>query len=111
MKIKLTVLLSIAMLAAASCAPSFSVTMGNMPTQDPGAKIEAGMTTKAEVVELYGQPDFTGVDENGLPKWTWTHMGIYVKKAKDASITSFFNLEVSFDGELVSSYSYSQKAK
>src|SRR5210317_240577 len=93
MKIILVVLLSIAMLAAVSCAPSFSVTMGNMPGQDPGARIEAGMTTKAEVVELFGQPDFTGIDENGLPKWTWTHLGVKATPGKEATITSFFNLE------------------
>jgi len=111
MKIKLAVLLSIAMLAAASCAPTFNVTMGNMPAHDPGAKIEAGMTTKAEVVELFGQPDLTGVDTDGLLKWTWTHLGVKATPGKEATITSFFNLEVSFDGELVSSFSYSRKAE
>ena len=111
MKTRLAVMLSIALLAAAGCAPTFNVTMGNMPTQDPGAKIEAGMTTKAEVVELFGQPDFTGVDADGLLKWTWPHLGIEATPGKEATITSFFNLEVSFDGELVSSYSYSRKAE
>lgn len=111
MKTRLLILLSMILLATVACAPTFNVTMGNMPTQDPGAKIEAGMTTKAEVVELFGQPDFTGVDADGLLKWTWTHLGVEVKAGKDASITSFFNLEVSFDGELVSSYSYSRKAQ
>ncbi len=109
--LRLVVLLSITLLASVACAPTFNVTLGNMPTQDPGAKIEAGMTTKAEIVQMYGQPDLTGVDENGLPKWTWTHMGIEATPGKEATITSFFNLEVSFDGELVSSFSYSQKAK
>ena len=111
MNIRLVVLLSITLAASVACAPTFNVTLGNMPTQDPGAKIEAGMTTKAEVVELFGQPDFTGVDEEGLPKWTWTHMGIEATPGKEATITSFFNLEVSFEGELVSSFSYSKKAK
>ena len=111
MKIRLLILWSMILLATVACAPTFNVTMGNMPTQDPGAKIEAGMTTKAEVVELFGQPDFTGVDADGLLKWTWTHLGVEVKAGKDASITSFFNLEVSFDGQLVSSYSYSRKAQ
>ena len=73
--------------------------------------IKVGMTTKAELVELFGQPDFTGVDADGLLQWTWTHLGVEVKAGKDASITSFFNLEVSFEGDLVSSYSYSRKAE
>jgi hypothetical protein len=109
MKTRLLILLATIIFALAACAPTFNVTMGNMPTQDPGARIEAGMTTKAEVVELFGQPDFTGVDADGLLEWTWAHMGVEVKAGKDASITSFFNLEVSFDGELVKSYSYSKK--
>ena len=109
--LRLVVLLSITLAASVACAPTFNVTMGNMPTQDPGARIEADMTTKAEIVELFGQPDFTGIDSDGLQEWTWTHLGVEVKGGKDASITSFFNLEVSFDGELVSSYSYSRKAE
>jgi hypothetical protein len=111
MNIRLVVLLSITLAASVACAPTFNVTLGNMPTQDPGGKIEAGMTTKAEVVELFGQPDFTGVDADGLLKWTWTHLGVKATPGKEATITSFFNLEVSFDGELVSSYSYSRKAE
>jgi len=110
MKKQLLILLTMILFALVACAPTFNVTMGNMPTHDPGAKVEAGMTTKAEVVQLFGQPDFTGVDADGRPEWTWTHLGVEVKAGKDASITSFFNLEVSFDGDLVSSYSYSKKA-
>lgn len=106
----LITLLLTAVIFAAACAPTFNVTLGNMPAHDPGAKIEAGMTTKAEIVQLYGEPDFTGINEDGLPKWTWTHMGVEATPGKDATITSFFNLEVSFDGELVKSYSYSRKA-
>lgn len=106
-----TTILLTAVILVAACAPTFNVTMGNMPAHDPGAQIEAGMTTKTEIVELFGQPDFTGVDADGLVKWTWTHMAVEVKEASDASITSFFNLEVSFDGDLVSSYSYSRKAE
>ena len=109
MKTRLLILLSLSILALSACAPTLNVTMGRMPAEDPGAKIEAGMTTKGEVTKLFGQPDFTGVNEDGLPKWTWTHLGVEVKGGKDAAITSFFNLEVSFDGELVNSYSYSKK--
>lgn len=111
MKIRVLMLVSVMILVSGACAPTFNVTLGNMPTHDPGAKIEAGMTTKDDVVQLYGQPDFTGVDEKGLLKWTWTHMGVEATPGKEATITSFFNLEVSFDGEKVSSYSYSKKAE
>ncbi len=98
-------------LAAVACAPTFNVTMGQMPSQDPGAMIEAGMTTRSEVLEMFGQPDFTGIDADGLEKWTWAHMGVQVKAGKDADITSFFNMDVSFAGDLVDSFSYSKKAE
>ncbi|MDF1536579.1 MAG: hypothetical protein P1S46_08780 [bacterium] len=99
------------LLTIAACAPTFNVTMGQMPPRDPGAAIEAGMTTRGEVVEMFGQPDFKGMDADGLEKWTWTHMGVEIKAGKEANITSFFNLEVSFAGDLVSSFSYSRKAQ
>jgi hypothetical protein len=104
-------LLLIVLLAASACAPTFNVTMGQMPTQDPGAMIESEMTTKAEILEMFGQPDLKGVDADGLEEWTWAHMGVEIKAGKEANLTSFFNLEVSFDGELVDSYSYSKKAE
>jgi hypothetical protein len=85
--------------------------MGQMPSQDPGAMIEGGMTTKTEIVEMFGQPDFTGVDADGLEEWTWAHMGVEIKAGKEANLTSFFNLEVSFAGDLVDSYSHSKKAE
>jgi len=85
--------------------------MGKMPTLDPGTVIRSGMTTKSEMVGMFGDPDLTGVDEEGLVKWTWTHIGVEVKGGKDASITSFFNLEVSFREDKVNSFSYSRKAE
>jgi hypothetical protein len=82
-----------------------------MPAEDPGSKIQAGVTSKTELINIYGQPDFTGVDKDGLIQWTWTHLGVKATPGKEAAITSFFNLEVSFDGEKVSSFSYSKKAE
>ena len=108
--ITITILLTVAV-AAGACAPTFDVTVGQMPAYDPGSKIKTGVTTKTEMINLYGQPDFTGVDKDGLLKWTWTHLGVKATPGKEATVTSFFNLEVSFDGDLVSSYSYSKKAE
>jgi len=111
MKTRMLYLLGVIILTAGACAPTLNVTMGKMPASDPGTRIEKGVTSRAEIVELFGKPDFTGFDEDGLVKWTWTHLGVEVKGGKDASITSFFNLEVSFEGEKVSSFSYSRKAE
>ena len=103
--------LSVILLWITACVPTFHVTLGSMPDQDPGSKVESGVTTKAQILQLFGQPDFTGVDDDGFPRWTWTHLGVEVVGGRDASITSFFNLEISFDGEKVRSYSYSKKAE
>lgn len=111
MKIRFLITLMAIVFTVGACAPTFNVTLGQMPSQDPRSKIETGKTTKGEIVELYGEPDFTGVDEEGFAKWTWTHLGVEVKGGKEATITSFFNLEVSFDGEKVRNYSYSRKAE
>lgn len=104
-------ILLLVLLTAGACAPTFNVTMGQMPPQDPGAMIESGMTTKAEIIEMFGQPDFTGIDVDGLPKWSWGHMMVEIKAGKEANLQSFFSLEVSFAGDLVDSYSYSKKAE
>jgi outer membrane protein assembly factor BamE (lipoprotein component of BamABCDE complex) len=110
MKTRFLIALTAMVFTIGACAPTFNVTLGQMPSQDPGSKIEAGKTTKDEIVKLYGKPDFTGIDEDGFVKWTWTHLGVEVREGKEATITSFFNLEVSFDEDLVESYSYSRKA-
>ena len=111
MKAILKTIMLTAVILATACAPTFDVTVGLMPAHDPGSMIDPGVTTKTEVINLFGQPDFTGVDKDGLLQWTWTHMGIKATPGKEATITSFLNLEVSFDGEKVSSFSYSKKAE
>jgi hypothetical protein len=85
--------------------------MGQMPDKDPKAMIEAGMTTRTEILEMFGQPEFKGIDADGLEKWTWGHMTVEVKGGKEANLLSFFSLDVSFAGDLVDSYSYSKKAE
>lgn len=111
MKIRILILAASIMMVFSACAPTFNVALGRMPVQDPGAVIHDGVTTQSEVVKLFGAPDFKGVDSDGLVKWTWTQMSVEVKGGKDASITSFFNLEVSFKGDKVKSYSYSKKTE
>ena len=102
--------LLLAMLAA-GCAPTLNLSLGEIPTTDPGAVIERGMTTRQEVLERFGTPDLKGVDEDGLPTWTYTRMSLEVRQAKDATITGFFNLAISFEGDLVKSYRYDRKAE
>lgn len=94
----------------AGCAPTLTLSLGDMPTADPRAVIEAGMSTRQEVRDLFGPPDLEGFSEDGLPTWTYTRAVLEVRKARDASIASFFNLKVTFKGDLVDSYTYDRKA-
>ncbi|GBE14553.1 hypothetical protein BMS3Abin14_00597 [bacterium BMS3Abin14] len=98
-------------LLAVGCAPTFNLALGEIPATDPGAVIKGGVTTRQEVLEQFGTPDLKGVDKNGLPTWTYTRMSLEVKNARNATITGFFNLAISFEGDLVKSYSYDRKAE
>ncbi len=100
-----------ALLFFTGCAPTLTLSLGEMPAADPQAKIQAGMTTRQEIVGLFGQPDLAGVSEDGLPTWTYTRAVVEVAKAKDAVLTGYFNLKVTFKGDLVDSYSLDRKAQ
>ncbi len=106
-----TVLAVVILFLAVACAPSFNLTLGEIPAADPATNIKPGETTRGEVQGLFGPPDMEGVNDDGRPTWTYTRMSIEVEKASDARMTEFFNLTVSFDGDVVNSYSYDRKAK
>lgn len=96
---------------ATACAPSFNLTLGEIPAADPMTNIKPGETTRGEVQGLFGPPDMEGVNDAGQPTWTYTRMKVKVEKASDARMTEFFNLTVAFDGDVVGSYSFDRKAK
>lgn len=106
-----TVLAVVILFFTVACAPSFNLTLGEIPAADPATNIKPGETTRGEVQGLFGPPDMEGVNDDGRPTWTYTRMSIEVEKASDARMTEFFNLTVSFDGDVVNSYSYDRKAK
>jgi hypothetical protein len=107
----LMVLLVSILFLTVACAPSFNLTLGEIPAADPKTNIKPGETTRGEVQGLFGPPDMEGVNDDGRPTWTYTRMSVEVEKASDARMTEFFNLTVSFDGDVVNSYSYDRKAK
>jgi len=106
-----TVFLVAAALVMVACMPKLYVSVGEIPAKDPGAVIEPDMTTRQDVIDNFGQPDLEGVDDDGLPTWTYTRISMEVIKGKDAKLLALFNLKISFDGDLVKSYSYDKKAK
>jgi len=94
-----------------ACAPSFNLTMGEIPATDPMTNINPGQTTRGQVQGLYGPPDLEGVNDAGEPTWTYTRMSVFVEKASEAQMTEFFNLVVAFNGDRVSSFSFDRKAR
>ncbi len=100
-----------AALAITACMPNMYLSIGEIPAKDPGAVIEADMTTRQDIIESFGQPDLEGVDDDGLPTWTYTRISMEVIKGKDAKLLALFNLKITFDGDLVKSYSYDKKAE
>ncbi|UCF31558.1 MAG: hypothetical protein JSV26_03865 [bacterium] len=105
-----TLIMSVVLLMAASCAPTLHLSLGEIPAADPGKHIRAGVTSRQEVLDTFGQPDLEGFDKEGLPTWTYTRMSVQIVKAKEATMTEFFNLEISFRDDVVQSFSYDLKA-
>ncbi len=103
--------LAVFTLLTASCAPTLNLSLGQIPAADPGKLIKSGQTSRQEILKIFGPPDLEGVDEKGLPTWTYTRLTVEVVKARDAAIKEFFNLEVSFKGDVVDSFSYDVKAR
>ena len=97
--------------AVGACMPNMYLSVGEIPAKDPGAVIEPDMTTRQDVMDSFGQPDLEGVDDEGLPTWTYTRISMEVIKGKDAKLLALFNLKITFDGDLVKSYSYDKKAE
>jgi hypothetical protein len=108
----LTVSLTVFMIfsVVSGCMPSVTLSLGQFPAADPSSVIRTGVTTRQGIQDAFGPPDFEGIDRDGLPKWTYTRIGIRVEKAKDARITRFFNLSVSFRDNVVDSYTFDRKS-
>ncbi len=111
LKVLTTSLLAVFILSVVSgCMPSATLSLGQFPTVDPSSVIRPGVTTRQGILDAFGPPDFEGLDRDGLPKWTYTRIEIQVEKAKEASITRFFNLTVSFRDNIVDSYAFDRKS-
>ena len=100
----------VSILAAAGCG-TMHLSLGEVPATNPSSFIEPGKTTRQDIQAKYGPPDLEGRDKEGLPTWTYTRMALKVRQMKETEMTGFFNLTVSFEGEVVDSYSYDLKAE
>ena len=75
----------------------------DFPSPKPGAEIKNGMTTKAELQRMYGEPYQVGF-QDGDQKWIW----VYGKKGtgKDSDLSK--QLDVTFNAQgVVKSHSFS----
>ncbi|HZS34103.1 MAG TPA: hypothetical protein VFC42_12065 [Methylomirabilota bacterium] len=94
----LTGVVTLALLLASCSALS---TGRDFPSPKPGAGVQNGTTTKADLLRMFGEPTQVGV-KDGDQTWTW----YYFKKGKDADLSK--QLEVTFNPQgIVKSYSFS----
>ena len=73
---------------------------GERQIADPGriGQIQKGVSTKASIKALFGEPEGTNFSENGDEAWTYTYTAPVVgKTAKMLGIESFRYLSVTFD--------------
>ncbi len=94
---RLSVLLGFLFILSA-CA---GLTIGREFPSPTRETIKNGITTKADLVRIFGEPTQVGMDD-GDTTWTW----LYVSRSTDKELTK--QLTVRFrDGGVVKSYSYS----
>jgi SmpA / OmlA family len=75
----------------------------DFPTPKPGAEIQNGATTKADLLRMYGEPTQVGV-KDGEQTWTWYHWR--EEKGKEGGLSK--QLDVTFNAQgVVKSYSFS----
>jgi outer membrane protein assembly factor BamE (lipoprotein component of BamABCDE complex) len=90
------------MFAVSLAACAALTTVGrDFPSPKPGAEIKNGVTTKADLLKMYGDPTQVGM-KDGDQSWTW----YYLKKSTDSELSK--QLEVTFNAQsMVKSYSFS----
>jgi outer membrane protein assembly factor BamE (lipoprotein component of BamABCDE complex) len=103
MRLRLSVLTGVLVLALflVSCA---AFQWGrDFPSPKPGAEIKNGVTNKADVQRMFGEPYQVGV-KDGDQTWTW----VYGKKGTGKESDLSKQLDVTFNGQgVVKSYSFS----
>ncbi len=87
------------------CAP-IHFTSGRPFTAEQIRSIEQGKTTKAEVLKLLGDPQLAGKDDEGLDIWTYMYIDAAAPIKGGEAEAKFRRLTVTFEGEMVKSFSY-----
>ncbi len=68
--------------------------------------LRAGETTREEVKRLFGEPQTTGRDDDGLETWTYHYIEAEVPLKGTPTKEKFQRLSITFDEEKVKSKSY-----
>ena len=77
--------------------------------EEAGPRVKPGVTKEADLKAWLGEPDLTGVDEDGRPTSTWSRMAVDLSPSK-SRVTAFFRLTVSWEGGVVKTMSFDRKA-
>ena len=103
MRLRISALTTVLVLAVLLAACSALSTGRAFPSPKPGAEIKNNATTKADLLRMYGDPTQVGM-KDGDQTWTWYYFQKGSGKAGDLSK----QLEVTFNAQgVVKSYSFS----
>jgi outer membrane protein assembly factor BamE (lipoprotein component of BamABCDE complex) len=103
MRLRLTALTTVLVLAVSLAACSALSTGRAFPSPKPGAEIKNGATTKADLLKMFGDPTQVGI-KDGDQTWTW----YYFQKGSGSDSDLSKQLEVTFNPQgVVKSYSFS----
>ena len=102
MRLRLTALTAVLALAV-SLAACVGPIGRNFPSLKPGMDIKKDVTTKAEILKMFGDPTQVGI-KDGDQTWTW----YYFQKGSGQESDLSKQLEVTFNSQgVVKSYSFS----
>lgn len=88
-----------------SCAP-VHFQSGTEIHPDKIRAIDRGKTTKAEIEKLFGEPQMTGRDDDGLETWSYFYMDAEAPLRGGELRGKFQRITVTFDNGKVKSVSY-----
>lgn len=84
------VLLGVMAITSGCAGKTGNEVLGKMEKEKINQQIVKGQTTKAQVKEIFGDPDKTDFDPSGLEKWTYSHKRSAAKAINYVPVANWF---------------------
>lgn len=90
-KVRLTAIVTAIALMTTGCAvKTGNENLGKLSKEQINSQITKGKSSKDDVKAILGDPDKTDFDDNGLEKWTYTHVRKDAKAVDYIPVVSWF---------------------